>query len=88
MTAGSGIVALSNALTPEERAKLRGCMGSRHGLRLPRDREEVLPELSSPLPGVSAENRTDRGRALRDRGEAYGARSPVETLSPLFYVDA
>lgn len=87
MTAGSGIVH-SERTAPEERAKTSRLHGIQAWVALPREREEVAPSFRhhprATLPEVTAP-----GVSLRViAGEAYGARSPVETLSPLFYVEA
>jgi redox-sensitive bicupin YhaK (pirin superfamily) len=86
MTAGRGIVH-SERTPPALRAT-----GSRvHGLQLwvglPRDHEEAAPAFrhyeAETLPAVSAPGVFVRVLA----GEALGARSPVETLSRLVYLD-
>jgi redox-sensitive bicupin YhaK (pirin superfamily) len=87
MTAGRGIV------HSERTGEARRRSGSRmHGLQLwvalPTAHEETEPafrhDAASTLPVVSRPAATLRVVA----GEAYGARSPVPVLSPLFYVDA
>jgi redox-sensitive bicupin YhaK (pirin superfamily) len=87
MTAGSGIVH-SERTAPEVRR-----IGSRvHGLQiwvaLPAAEEEHTPKFdhypASALPAVKVGEATVRVLA----GSAYGATSPVRTLSPLFYVEA
>jgi redox-sensitive bicupin YhaK (pirin superfamily) len=87
MTAGSGIVH-SERTAPEQRKQ-----GSRlHGLQLwvalPLEQEETAPSFRH-YPGSSLPERDDAGVRLRVlAGSAYQMTSPVETLSPLFYVDA
>jgi redox-sensitive bicupin YhaK (pirin superfamily) len=87
MTAGHGIVH-SERTSQQQRES-----GSRlHGLQLwvalPSAYEEVAPSFCHH-PGVSLPERDHRGVKLRVlAGTAYGMTSPVETLSPLFYVDA
>lgn len=87
MTAGSGIVH-SERTPPEERAKVSRLHGIQAWVALPRDREEVLPSFRhhprASLPKLSLQG----AELCVIAGEAYGARSPVETLSPLFYVEA
>lgn len=90
MTSGRGIVH-SERSTAEGRA--RG--GTMHGLQiwvaLPRAREEMAPEFhhfdQQALPmldGLAG----DGSRVRLLAGSAHGARAPVETHHPLFYVDA
>lgn len=87
MTAGRGIV--HSERTP---AAERGHASRLHGLQLwvalPREHEEDAPSFRH----YEAESLPERlGAGLRVRvlaGEAFGLRSPVETHSPLFYVDA
>ncbi len=90
MTAGRGIVH-SERSTPRRKAE----GGPMHGLQiwvaLPRDREEMAPEFhhvdQHDLPtieGLGGVGSTVRLLA----GSAYGARAPLETHHPLFYLDA
>ena len=96
MTAGRGIVHSERSSADVRRAGARV-----HGLQLwvalPDAHEETAPSFhhhpGSTLPGLAAGDlgadvhRGDvRVRVLA--GRAYGATSPIETLSPLFYVDA
>lgn len=87
MTAGCGIVH-SERTPPEHRRD-----GSRlHGLQLwvalPRAHEETAPSFHHH-PGATLPERDHDGVRLRVlAGTAYGMTSPVEILSPLFYVDA
>jgi redox-sensitive bicupin YhaK (pirin superfamily) len=87
MTAGRGIVH-SERQRPEE--KEREC--SLHGLQLwvalPDEFEETEPEFTH-YPADSLPELTVDGVRLRIlAGTAFGATSPVRTLSRLFYVDA
>ena len=87
MTAGRGITH-SERTPPEQRRD-----GSRlHGLQLwvalPREHEEVEPSFSHH-PGSTLPTLEVDGVALRVlAGSAYGRSSPVEILSPIFYVEA
>jgi redox-sensitive bicupin YhaK (pirin superfamily) len=87
MTAGRGIVH-SERTSPELRKA-----GSRvHGLQLwvglPKAQEEVEPEFAH-YPAAALPELHEDGMRLRVlAGKAYGAESPVRTLSPLFYVEA
>jgi redox-sensitive bicupin YhaK (pirin superfamily) len=87
MTSGRGIVH-SERTAPEHRQK-----GSRlHGLQLwvalPLEHEEAEPSFHHH-PGATLPERNQGGVRLRVlAGAAYGMTSPVEILSPLFYVDA
>jgi redox-sensitive bicupin YhaK (pirin superfamily) len=86
MMAGRGIVH-SERTSPERRQE-----GSRlHGLQLwvalPTTHEESEPSFHHH-PGATLPERNQGGVRLRVlAGTAYGVTSPVETLSPLFYVD-
>jgi redox-sensitive bicupin YhaK (pirin superfamily) len=86
MTAGRGIV--HSERTP---AELRPAGSRVHGLQLwvglPVDQEEVAPDFThypaAVLPAIAGEGHTIRVMI----GAAFGARSPVKTLSELFYAD-
>jgi hypothetical protein len=87
MTAGRGIVHSERSPAPARETGVR-----LHGLQLwvalPRAHEEVAPSFqhhaAEALPALERE-----GARLRViAGNAYGAASPVEVLSPLFYVEA
>jgi redox-sensitive bicupin YhaK (pirin superfamily) len=71
-----------------ERARARG--GRMHGIQswvaLPTDREEMDPAFEHHDAKALPEYKTDTLRARLVAGAAYGAVSPVQTLSPLFYV--
>ncbi len=87
MTAGRGIVH-SERTAPERRQN----GASQHGLQLwvalPRADEECAASFRH-YPGASLPELDQAGVRLRVlAGSAYGKTSPVETLSPLFYVDA
>ncbi len=87
MTAGRGI-AHSERTSPEIRTRGQAYHGIQAWVALPRDREEGEPSFihhpQSTLPSLK-----QNGVELRViAGEAYGARSPVETASPTLYVDA
>jgi len=87
MTAGRGIVH-SERTGPEVRKS-----GSRlHGLQLwvalPKAHEETAPDFRH-YPAAALPELEMRGARIRVlAGTAYGATSPVHTLSPLFYVEA
>jgi redox-sensitive bicupin YhaK (pirin superfamily) len=87
MTAGRGIVH-----SERTSAELRRSASRLHGIQLwvalPKPHEETPPAFhhhpKDALPLVE-----ERGAQMRILiGSAYGARSPVATFSPLFYVDA
>ena len=87
MTAGKGIVH-SERTGPELRKA-----GSRlHGLQLwvalPRAKEETDPDFRHYPAAALPEMRKGGARVRVLAGTAYGAASPVQTLSPLFYVEA
>jgi redox-sensitive bicupin YhaK (pirin superfamily) len=87
MTAGRGIVH-SERTSPERRATGARLHGLQLWLALPKEHEEIEPSFFHH-PRASMPERTDGGVALRLlAGKAYGMSSPVEALSPLFYVDA
>ena len=86
MTAGSGIVH-SERTPPELRPK-----GSRlHGLQLwvglPQAQEEASPDFTHYPAAVLPEVTRDGQKIRVMIGEAFGARSPVKTLSEIFYAD-
>lgn len=87
MTAGRGIVHSERSST-EERGHDRLVSGIQSWVALPRTHEECDPAFfhadAGQLPVIEAE-----GKSLRVIvGEAYGARSPVETPWDTLYVDA
>ncbi len=87
MTAGRGIVH-SERSGPEERARDSAAHGIQSWVALPESHEETEPAFhhhgAATLPEIVAERVSLRLIA----GEAYGHRSPVATLSPLFYLSA
>jgi len=86
MTAGRGIVH-SERTPPEARASGATVHGLQLWVGLPRAHEEAAPAFhhhaGETLPVVRAPGAEIRVLA----GEAFGARSPVEALSPLVYLD-
>jgi redox-sensitive bicupin YhaK (pirin superfamily) len=84
MTAGRGITHSERF----ERARREG--GRLHGLQswvaLPAEHEECEPAFAHHAAATLPDYRTDTMRARLIAGAAYGAVSPVQTLSPLFYV--
>ena len=87
MTAGKGIV--HSERTPKEQADQAMTLhGIQLWLALPKESEETAPAFrhypQTPLPVVE----NNGARLVVLIGEAFGAESPVETLSPTFYVDA
>lgn len=87
MTAGRGIVH-SERTGDEERARTSRLHGIQSWIALPREHEEVEPAFfhhpADSLPQLERDGATLRLIA----GEAYGERSPVATLSPMFYLAA
>ena len=87
MTAGRGIV--HSERTPEA---LQATGSRLHGIQiwvaLPRQHEEAEPEFHHHPAGTLPELERDGVRLRVLAGSAYGATSPVRTLSPLFYVEA
>ncbi|MBI5013712.1 MAG: pirin family protein [Methylocystis sp.] len=86
MTAGRGIVH-SERTPPGPRAAGQQMLGVQSWLALPLEHEETEPSFqhfsADVLPAVD-----DRGVFARViAGEAFGAKSPVETLSEWFYVE-
>jgi redox-sensitive bicupin YhaK (pirin superfamily) len=87
MTAGRGIVhsERSPAAARESGVKL-------HGLQLwvalPRAQEEAAPSFQHHPAGALPAVERDGARLRVIAGSAYGATSPVQVLSPLFYVEA
>jgi redox-sensitive bicupin YhaK (pirin superfamily) len=87
MTAGRGI-AHSERTPPGQRAAASDLFGVQAWVALPRRHEETAPAFAhhgaGDLPVVEGEGKRVRLIA----GSLYGARSPVETLSEMFYADA
>lgn len=87
MTAGRGIVH-SERTSQEHRQSGSRLHGFQLWVALPASHEEAAPSFHHH-PGETLPERDHRGVTLRVlAGAAYGMTSPVETLSPLFYVDA
>ena len=86
MTAGSGL-AHSERTPPELRANDNELFGLQSWVALPLRYEETKPEFihygATQLPLLEAEGK--RVRVIT--GTLYGARSPVQTLSDMFYAD-
>lgn len=86
MTAGSGIVH-SERTPPQTRQQASSISGLQCWVALPRAHEECAPDFKhigkAQLPIEEAEGVTARVIA----GSFFGRRSPVDTLSDLFYVD-
>jgi redox-sensitive bicupin YhaK (pirin superfamily) len=86
MTAGRGIVH-SERTAPEVRCERSALAGLQCWVALPREHEETDPDFvhlpAAQLPQQSADGVSARVIA----GEFFGLRSPLATLSPLFYVD-
>jgi redox-sensitive bicupin YhaK (pirin superfamily) len=87
MTAGKGI-AHSERTPPEIRAGGGRLSGIQAWVALPKKHEEIEPSFihtpAEDLPIIE-----DHGKRVRlVAGSLYGARSPVKTLSELFYADA
>ena len=87
MTAGRGIVH-SERTAAEDRGRPQAMHGLQLWVALPLEHERGAPSFehtdASALPQLSIDGASVRVVA----GSAYGARSPVSTLSKLFYVDA
>ncbi|MCA9659769.1 MAG: pirin family protein [Myxococcales bacterium] len=85
MTAGRGIV--HSERSPSGRTETTDLHGIQLWVALPAEHEEVEPEFDhyprASLPVIEADGVTIRVLA----GAAYGATSPVKTLSPLIYAD-
>ena len=86
MTAGSGI-AHSERTPDAQRARGQTMLGLQSWIALPKGKEEIAP--SFQLYGA-ASLPTVRDKGLRARiiaGSSFGATSPVEMVSPWFYVE-
>ena len=64
------------------------CTGSSSGSRLPRAHEEVAPSFQHHAAGDLPALEREGARLRVIAGSAYGATSPAQVLSPLFYVEA
>lgn len=87
MTAGRGIVH-SERTAPERRQRGAPLHGLQLWVALPRALEESAPAFRHHAGATLPELERDGVRLRVLAGTAYGATSPVETLSSLFYVDA
>lgn len=86
MTAGRGIVH-SERTAPHERAKPHALHGLQSWVGLPKEYEQIEPEFTHYAVDQLPEF-TLRGAKVRlIAGEAYGYKSPVKILSPLFYAE-
>jgi redox-sensitive bicupin YhaK (pirin superfamily) len=87
MTAGRGIA--HSERTP---AEVRATGGPAHGLQLwvalPREHEETAPSFHHHPAETLPELSLGQARLRVLAGAAYGITSPVQTLSPLFFVEA
>jgi len=87
MTAGRGIVH-SERETPAVRARDHRLNGIQSWIGLPRADEETEPSFvhypAASLPKIALDGATLRLIA----GSAFGETAPVETFSPMFYIDA
>lgn len=87
MTAGSGIVHSERSPALERKSGARA-----HGMQLwvalPRALEELAPTFQHHPAGTIPTLEQPGARLRVIAGAAYGAKSPVEVLSPLFYVEA
>lgn len=86
MTAGRGI-AHSERTPPAERAAGHVIHGLQFWVGLPEASEETEPAFHHH-PAATLPNWAQDGASLRlIAGEAFGRRAPVQTFSPMFYVD-
>jgi hypothetical protein len=86
MTAGAGIVH-SERTPPEARAVGGPVFGIQTWVGLPREHEEAAPAFVH-IPGSQLPSLDETGWQMRlILGEIGGERSPVPTLSPMFYAD-
>lgn len=86
MTAGQGIVH-SERTPPQERQKGQKVYGIQSWVALPKTHEDVAPHFEH-VADAALPLLTDTGRSVRViAGEVFGARSPVQTASDLFYAD-
>jgi hypothetical protein len=87
MTAGRGI-AHSERTSPEFRQTSHDYHGIQAWVALPRDQEETEPSFVHHPQATLPSLKRDRAELRVVVGEAYGARSPVETTWPTLYLDA
>jgi redox-sensitive bicupin YhaK (pirin superfamily) len=86
MTAGSGI-AHSERTNTAQRTHSNRLFGIQSWIALPRAQEEAAPAFAHH-PAATLPVLRDSGATVRlIAGEAWGERSPVATLSPMFYAD-
>jgi redox-sensitive bicupin YhaK (pirin superfamily) len=86
MTAGRGIVH-SERTPAQDRSSGSRLHGLQSWVALPRNAEEVAPSFQHRGQDVLPEIDRNGVRMRLIAGSAYGEASPVETLSPLFYLD-
>jgi len=86
MTAGRGIVH-SERTAPEQRRAPSSLAGLQCWVALPKRDEECEPSFVHVEAGQLPQHDGDGATARLIVGEFFGRRSPVETLSPMFYVD-
>ena len=88
MTAGRGIVHSERTRARARSAGARGCTACSCGWRCRARTRRPRPSFAPPPRAPRCRRCRRRARELRViAGTAYGERSPVQTLSPLFYVD-
>jgi redox-sensitive bicupin YhaK (pirin superfamily) len=87
MTAGRGIVH-SERTPPEVRRQPSTLAGLQVWVALPKNHEETPPVFAHHGAGDLPQIEDDGHRLKVVVGEAFGARSPVEVFSAMFYVDA
>lgn len=87
MTAGRGIVH-SERTGDEERARGPRVHGVQMWVALPQEHEETEPAFHHHPANTLPEVEQGKARVRVLAGSAYGATSPVKTLSPLFCVEA
>jgi hypothetical protein len=87
MTAGRGI-AHSERSTDAERARASRLHGAQAWVALPEAAETAEPGFEHVAAGDLPVVERDGARLRLIAGEAYGARSPAQTASPLFYLEA
>lgn len=86
MTAGRGIVH-SERTDPRLRAAGPALAGLQCWVALPREHEETAPAFSHHAAAALPVEQGEGARAIIIAGSFFGRRSPVATLSDLFYVD-
>jgi redox-sensitive bicupin YhaK (pirin superfamily) len=86
MTAGRGIVH-SERTAPERRRAPSSLAGLQCWVALPKRDEECEPSFVHVDAGQLPQQEGEGATARLIAGEFFGRRSPVDTLSPMFYVD-